>query len=250
VRPTHFKVPSTQGEADFLIFSSCISRIMTNQEVHDSEYIHFITQKIGIRSRILPLGSGLCCGQAFSSKGYDKAADTARKHAVDSLWMLTEQGRMPVVVDVSSCSQQFMSYTFEDKAYQDKFKKLRFLDSIDFIHDHILPKIQVKQKLDKVVLHPNCSTHKMNKMGKYYKIASTIADQVHIPVYATCCGMAGDRGFLVPELTEAAVSNQLNEVLDLNASYHCSTSVSCNINLSKQTGKQYESLYSLLHKIL
>jgi D-lactate dehydrogenase len=143
-----------------------------------------------------------------------------------------------------------MNYSFTDKSYQEKYRRLKFLDSVDFVHDHILPKIQNPNKLDKVVLHPNCSMHKMNKIAKFKKIAETIAKDVQIPMYATCCGMAGDRGFLVPELTAAAVNLQVSEVKAINAQYHCSTSVTCNINLSIQTGKQYESLYSLIHKVL
>ncbi|HTF81951.1 MAG TPA: FAD-linked oxidase C-terminal domain-containing protein, partial [Cytophagales bacterium] len=250
VQLSRFAAPKTTEQGDFLIFTSCISRIITNQEIHDADYIAHIAQKTKLKVDILPLGSGLCCGQAFSSKGYERAAEVARKNVIDMLWKLTDQGRMPVIVDVSSCSQQFMNYHFDDPIYQEKYKKLKFLDSIDFIYEHILPKISVTKKLEKVTLHPNCSTHKMNKIGKYQKIAAAIAQEVHIPIYATCCGMAGDRGFIVPELTESAVAHQVAEVQLINAPYHCSTSVSCNINLSKQTGKQYESLYSLIHKIL
>ncbi len=237
-------------QADFLIFSGCISRILSNQEIHDSQYIEYISKQLNLNISVLPINNGLCCGQAFSSKGFEKASEIAKRDAVDKLLQLTNDGKMPIVVDVSSCSQQFMNYSFSDKSYQDKYKKLKFLDSVDFVHDHILPKIRNPKKLDKVVLHPNCSMHKMNKISKFKKIAETIAEDVHIPIYATCCGMAGDRGFTVPELTESAVHLQVAEVKSINAQHHCSTSGTCNINLSIQTGKQYESLYSLIHKVL
>lgn len=236
--------------ADFLVFTSCVSRLMTNQDVHDVDYLKYIAKQLKFNLKVLPLNSGLCCGQAFSSKGFEAASLTAQKNSVDQLLQLTDNGRLPILVDVSSCSQYFLHYNFTDKAYQEKYRKLRFLDSVDFVHDHILPKLQNVQKLESLTLHPNCSLHKMNKLSKYKKIAETLANEVHIPIYATCCGMAGDRGFTVPELTASAVHMQVEEVQQINAKHHCSTSVTCNINLSTQTGKQYESLYALVHKVV
>lgn len=250
VRSSKYTQKPESDRPDFLVFSSCVSRIMTNQEIHDQDYILFIARSLGIGVATVPLKESICCGQAFASKGFEKAGEIAQRDAVDRLLKLTDNGRMPIVVDVSSCSQQFMNYSFKDKVYQERYRKLKFLDSIDFAHDYILPKLKVVKKLEKVTLHPNCSTFKMNKVEKFKNVAQSIAHEVHIPIYATCCAMAGDRGFLVPELTSSAVSHQNAEVIAYDAPYHCSTSVTCNINLSANTGKQYESLYSLIHKIL
>lgn len=250
VRSSRFTQKTEGTRPDFLVFSSCVSRLITNQEIHDQDYILFIARHVGLSVATIPKQVSMCCGQAFSSKGFEKASEVAQKDAVDKLLKLTDNGRMPIVVDVSSCSQQFLSYSFKDKTYQERYRKLKFLDSIDFAHDHIIPKLNVTKKLETVTLHPNCSTYKMNKLEKFKKVAQSVANEVHIPIYATCCAMAGDRGFLVPELTSSAVGHQIDEVKSINALHHCSTSVTCNINLSANTGKQYESLYSLIHKIL
>ena len=57
-----------------------------------------------------------------------------------------------------------------------------------------------------VVLHPVCSVEKMNLAGLLTEVAEAAAREVEVPVAAGCCGFAGDRGFLLPRLTEAATN--------------------------------------------
>lgn len=249
ILPANFETISSP-KPQFVVFTSCVSRLMTNQNIHDTSHLSYIAEKLGFELKILPMNNGLCCGQAFSSKGFEQASETVKKNTVEQLLDISEGGKLPILVDVSSCSQNFLSYKFSDFEDQKKYNQLQFLDSVDFVHDYILPKLLLQDKLESVTIHPNCSLQKMNKLPKYKKIIETIAHQVHIPKYATCCGMAGDRGFIVPELTESAVQMQASEVNDFNSKHHCSTSVTCNVNLSMQTGKKYESLYALIHQLV
>ncbi len=74
-------------------------------------------------------------------------------------------------------------------------------------------------------------------------IAAEIALEVEVPVDAGCCGFAGDRGMLVPELTANATAKEAKEVDSLNGSYFASNNQPCQIALTGATGNQYRSIF-------
>ena len=43
-------------------------------------------------------------------------------------------------------------------------------------------------------------------------IARACSDEVTVPLHAGCCGFAGDRGFLFPELTESATRREAAQI--------------------------------------
>jgi D-lactate dehydrogenase len=58
---------------------------------------------------------------------------------------------------------------------------LRIIDSIDYLHDFILPKNLPIQKKKSIVLHPVCSLQKMGIENKFLKIASSFSENVTVP---------------------------------------------------------------------
>src|SRR3546814_19313661 len=64
--------------------------------------------------------------------------------------------------------------------------------------------MKIKRKKERIVLHPVCSLQHMGLENKFAAAASQLAEETVIPRQAGCCGMAGDRGFLFPELTRSA----------------------------------------------
>ena len=75
----------------------------------------------------------------------------------------------------------------------------------------------IRRRFRSVALHPVCSLVKMNLIGKLEGIARFCCDRITVPVNAGCCGFAGDRGFLFPELTASATRREAAEV---SASQH------------------------------
>jgi D-lactate dehydrogenase len=181
----------------------------------------------------------------FSSKGYKDAFKYMADKTIDALWEATEEGNFAVVVDVTSCTLTLLHCReILSKAQQQKFDKIRIIDSIEYIDEYIIPAIKITIKKKAIVLHPVCSVYKMNMEDRFEKIATHFADVVHIPDYAGCCGMAGDRGFLFPELTQAATKMEATEAPDCNGYY--SSSKPCEIAMSEATGKNYESILYLV----
>jgi len=72
---------------------------------------------------------------------------------------------------------------------------------------------------------------------------------VLVPPSAGCCGFAGDRGLLVPELTASALRDEAAEIAALPADSVCvSTSRGCEVGLTRATGRPFRSLAQLLEE--
>jgi D-lactate dehydrogenase len=100
-----------------------------------------------------------------------------------------------------------------------------------------------------VTIHPTCSTRHLGQVTKLAALAGAVAEEVQLPVRATCCGFAGDRGLLHPELTEAATAEEAAEVRSRRFDRHLSSNRTCEIGLERATGRPYESAVFLLEEL-
>jgi D-lactate dehydrogenase len=183
----------------------------------------------------------------FSSKGFDRAHAVAINRTVEALDAWTEQGKLPVVLDSSPCAYALQESGPElSSRNRARLERLRILDSIEFAHDEVLPRLPPRTLRRRVVLHPVCSVHKMNLAGKLLRVAEACASVAEVPVSAGCCGFAGDRGFWHPELTLSAMRAEAAEVAAGAYEGYFSSSRTCEIGLARATGRSYRHLWSLL----
>ena len=153
------------------------------------------------------------------------------------------------MVDTSPCTYSLKTARpYLSSENQRRFDRLRFLDSIEFVHDELLPKLTIRAKADSVALHPVCSVTKMGITAKLETIVKACSDNVLIPPNAGCCAFAGDRGFLFPELTQSATKLEAVEVQALQADSCYSSSRTCEIGMTRATGQVYRSYLYLLEK--
>jgi D-lactate dehydrogenase len=248
------KNSTTIAENRIVYFPSCISRVLgtyKGKEKNIMETFMSICTKSGIGVKVAENISGSCCSQVFSSKGYKDAQQFTANNIVEKLWNSSMEGLWPIVTDVSSCAYTLHhirpSLNEENKA---KFDQLTILDSVDFLYDKVMPAAFVRQKKNNIVLHPVCSLEKMNTGYKFIDVAKYFAAEVTVPKNAGCCGMAGDRGFLFPELTAAATNP---EALELNAKqfdgYYSSTKT-CEMAMTEAVQKNYESILYLVDEVM
>ena len=192
---------------------------------------------------------GTCCGVPFSSKGYDRGHRVAVNRAIERFWEWSDCGRLPIVIDTSPCTYGLVSCRASlTPENQRRFDQLRILDSVAFVHDQILSRLTVRRKVRSVALHPVCSVVKLNLSPKLEGIARACSEQVVVPFHAGCCGFAGDRGFLFPELTESATRREAAEVQAGRHDGYFSSSRTCEIGLTRATGHIYRSYLYLLEK--
>jgi D-lactate dehydrogenase len=69
------------------------------------------------------------------------------------------------------------------------------------------------------------------------------------PIRATCCGMAGDRGLLHPELTASATAEEAAELRGARHDAYLCRNRTCEIGLQQGTGAAYESFVIPLERI-
>jgi D-lactate dehydrogenase len=81
------------------------------------------------------------------------------------------------------------------------------------------------------------------------EIAEAMADRVVQPIRATCCGMAGDRGMLHPELTASATADEAAELAGSRHDAYLCSNRTCEIGLQEATGAAYQSFVIPLERI-
>ena len=85
-------------------------------------------------------------------------------------------------------------------------------------------------------------------VAKLEALARTLADEVTVPVTTTCCGFAGDRGLLHPELAAAATHDEAAQLDGRRIDAHLCSNRTCEIGLQQATGEAYSSFVYLLEE--
>lgn len=237
--------------ADIVYFPSCITRMMGTHEGKSKNLIetfYSVCDKAGLKTTVIEKVESSCCSQIYSSKGFKDAYELKANEVVERMWASSDGGKLPVVIDVTSCDYTlkhiFPVLNAENKS---RYTKLTIWDSVEFLYKMVLSRVDAKAKKDKIVLHPVCSLEKMKTKQLFIDIAEKFAEEVVVPLNAGCCGMAGDRGFLLPELTASATHLEAEEVRgcsDVDGYY--SSTKTCEMAMSEAVGKDYESILYLV----
>lgn len=245
------KIHGLSGSKEFIYFPSCISRQLGNPTHHFplSTAFQFIAERANIHLHIPANTSGHCCGMPFSSKGYKSAYQAALHKTLTQMWNWSEHGKYPIVIDTTSCTHTLKTCV-DDLAAEDKaiWNQLTILDGVEFLHDHVLPKLTIRPIDEEVILHPNCSAHKLGLDAKMHAIAKRCARSAVVPFHLGCCAFAGDRGLTHPELTASATENEAAEVNAKIYGGHYSSNITCEIGMTEATGKDYVSIVYLVEK--
>jgi D-lactate dehydrogenase len=117
----------------------------------------------------------------------------------------------------------------------------------------VLPGLQETPRVSgTAVLHPTCTLLKEGGLPDLLAVTEAHAEHVRVPQFAECCGFAGDRGFLVPELTQSATTAEAAEIRNLVESAPgaevYSTCRTCEIGLTRAVGRPVRSLLHLVHE--
>lgn len=248
-------IPVMDAPTKVVYFASCISRVMgdkQNPQTGIMQRFISVSQKAGV-GVVMAGGSGKnCCGQIYSSKGFGGAYAHMVNSTISELWSCSNEGAYPVVLDITSCTYTLLhcrpALSEENKA---RFDKLKIIDSIEYLYEYILPRAGSVKRKNHIALHPVCSSYKVPGLDdKFKKVAAFFSHKVTIPTFAGCCGMAGDRGFLFPELTRSAIALEATDVVNKKFDGCYSSSKTCEIAMSDNTGRNYQSILNLADECL
>ena len=241
--PSHIKGRRVK-EPQFILFSTCSSRILglpSKNEYSLVETIYELCKRAGVQIQISKT-AGQCCGMMWDSKGYPEASELSNKQMLKFLSKESDNFRIPIVFDTSSC------YTFFKKNLELQIRKdITIYDVSEFLMLFIAPKLQPVKRQSRVALHIPCSLEKHELSQTMINLAKEYADEVIIPEFSGCCGFAGDKGFNVPELNESATKREKRELKKSTFDGFYSSNTTCEIGMSDEE-MQFRSIVYLLEK--
>jgi len=231
----------THASADFVFFPSCLESIF---QANTAASLKSLACKAGFNFTIPEGIIDLCCGTPWKSKGLTGGYQTMVESTYAALITASDNGRLPIVCENSSCSEGLLN------AINSKPNStLKIIDSVDFAAEYLLPKLVVTRKLNSVALHPTCSSTLLDSNLNLELLAQSIANHVSTPLDWGCCAFAGDRGMLFPELTASATMLEASSLQGHSFDAYLSTNLTCEIGMSRATGKSYKHILVQLDQL-
>lgn len=176
--------------------------------------------------------------------GYADGNTVMANRIVAAAWDWTEAGRLPLVVDASSCTlgiaHEVVPYLTD--ANRERHRRLTVVDSVVWAAEELLPELTVLRRTASAVLHPTCSMQHLGDVDQLRTVAAACAEEVVVPDDAACCAFAGDRGMLHKELTESATEKEAAEVNSREYGAYLSANRMCEIGMDRATGRSYHSV--------
>ncbi|XVQ90442.1 hypothetical protein ACQP2K_25630 [Microbispora siamensis] len=123
------------------------------------------------------------------------------------------------------------------------------LDAVAYTAEHLLSRLPAGRRLPSLALHPTCSSVRLGLDAAIARVADAVAERVAVPDGWGCCAFAGDRGLLHPELTASATRAEAAAVAAGDFAAHASVNRTCEIGLTRATGRPYHHLLELLDRV-
>ena len=124
---------------------------------------------------------------------------------------------------------------------------LKLYEPVEFILEYLIQYLDIMPVDEVITVFPVCSMKKMALDDKLTTLAGMCAKEVIVPL-TNCCGFAGDRGFIYPELNKHGLKD-LRGQLPEDVKHGYSTSRTCEIGLSLYSGISYKSIIYLVDKV-
>lgn len=237
------RAANRHGSRKAVYFPSCINRAMGTSKDHREE-VQLTEKTISLLNKggyevIFPENlNNLCCGMPFLSKGYKKAGEKKSQELEAALIKASKNGEYPVLCDMSPCL-----FTMKENFKSD----LKLYEPVEFITTFLLPNLNISPVNEAITIFPVCSMKKMGLDGKLIELALMCAKEV-IVADTNCCGFAGDRGFIYPELNKHGLRN-LKTQLPETVKHGYSTSRTCEIGMSLHTAISHKSIVYLVDQV-
>ncbi|MFD6348140.1 FAD-binding and (Fe-S)-binding domain-containing protein [Streptomyces roseolus] len=242
------RLPRTHRPAAVAVYyPACVNRIFGRPDGTPGpslpEAVTAVSARAGKPVWIPDDVAGTCCATIWHSKGYARGNEVMANRIVEAAWGWTAGGRLPLVVDASSCTlgiaHEVVPYLTEDN--RALHAELTVVDSLVWAAEELLPRLEARRTVGSAVVHPTCSMLHLGDADRLTELAEFCADEVVVPVDAGCCAFAGDRGMLHPELTASATAREAAEVTARPFDAHLSANRMCEIGMDRATGRRYRS---------
>lgn len=225
---------------DAVLFAACVGTMFGGGA---TSALVALCERAGVGLRTPADLPDLCCGTPWKSKGHLDGHRRMSTMVADSLRKATDGGRLPVVVDASSCAEGVIIALETVKA-----EGITVLDAVEFVASRVAPALTVSAPVASVAVHPTCSSTALGSTEALVALARVVSDDVVVPVAWGCCAFAGDRGMLHPELTASATAPEAAELATRDFTAYVSGNRTCEIGMSRATGQEYRHVLEVLEE--
>ncbi|MGW0734820.1 FAD-binding and (Fe-S)-binding domain-containing protein [Streptomyces sp. NPDC002851] len=249
------KLPRTSRTgASAVYYPACVNRVFGGPEGSGdpslAQAVVAVSARAGKPVWIPSDVGGTCCATIWHSKGYESGNAVMANRIVEAAWGWTAGGRLPLVVDASSCTlgiaHEVVPYLTDEN--RELHAELTVVDSLVWAAEELLPHLPVEHRIGSAVLHTTCSMRHLGDADQLRAVAEACADEVVTPDSEACCGFAGDRGMLHKELTESATAHEAAEVMSRAYDAHLSANRMCEVGMERATGRAYYSVLMELER--
>ncbi|MCC5827217.1 FAD-binding and (Fe-S)-binding domain-containing protein [Alkalimonas sp.] len=238
------QVPTKPSElTPVLYFPSCANRIFAPQQQAPDQrdiatVLSTVLARAGYRMFVPENLPDLCCGQPWDSKGWCDLASRKRSDTIQQLQQAMAGKPLMVLTDASPCALQLQTGQPEFELFE----------LAEFLYQKVLPQLRVHKLKEPVLLHLTCSSKRRGSADQLLALTEACAETVVVPADIECCGFAGDKGFVLPELNAHALKTLKQQVpADCQRGY--SNSRTCEIGLTEHSGLPYQSVLYLLEEV-
>ena len=116
----------------------------------------------------------MCCGTPWSSKGIPDGYEAMRATVLPAIRKATDNGRLPVVCDASSCTEGFRHMLETEPDLH-----VEVVDAVAFVARRVLPVLGEYRKIESVTIHPTCSSTQMGLNADLVAVAGAVAETVN-----------------------------------------------------------------------
>ncbi|MEX1077963.1 MAG: FAD-binding and (Fe-S)-binding domain-containing protein [Homoserinimonas sp.] len=233
-----------------VFFAACVGSMFgpAAEGIGSAEAFRRLCERAGVAVVTPDTIDSLCCGTPWKSKGLAGGYTTMVEKTVRSLLAASGGGRLPIACDNSSCSEGLVHALENVRELDGAPIALTIIDAVDFAAERILPALEPGERIASLTVHPTCSSTRLGSNSNLQQLADAVAVTATVPVDWGCCGFAGDRGMLHPELTASATRAEAAEVASGDFDAHASCNRTCEIGMSRATGSDYRHILELLEE--
>jgi D-lactate dehydrogenase len=247
------RVFRAEAEPEIVYFPACVSRIMGSSNLAKAsvaETVLTVADRAGVKVRLPQSVTGVCCGQIWGHRGFAEGRRYMANHLVETMWEWSDGGQVRVMCDVTSCTKTILSEVEDDLTKQnaEHYRQIEVVDIVPWLHTDVLPRLEITDPKRSVALHPTCASVELGVDTEMQAIGAACAGEAVTPLHWGCCGVAGDRGFVYPELSDGAQRDELAELAGRAFDGYYSLARTCEIGLSERSGHEFESIIYLVEE--
>jgi D-lactate dehydrogenase len=239
-------------QAAAVYFPACVNRIFGAEDEAGwvPRALVELSARAGAPLWIPPDVAGACCATPWASKGYRRGREEMSRRTAEAILRWTDAGRLPLVCDASSCTLGLVREIPEavDEELRERLEAVEVIDALTWTRERLLPRCEPSRRLPSIAVHVPCAATHLGLRETVLELAAALADEVHEPAAGTCCGTAGDRGLLHPELPAAALAPVREQLAATRPSVCASSNRTCEMGLTQATGREHAALIAVLEQ--